>query len=86
MRPVMKLKEQILVWLATGKKLNKSHLIVFYHPSTEQVSHGLVDKEGNIREIIRGMDNDVTRNVIGIYNIEMDWQEQLKRKRCFQYD
>ena len=76
-------KLNIKEWLERGKKTGAIYLIVVVDKFDYEDYPVFTDKDEDIRERIEQIDGKPMQQVMEVYKINEDWEEQLNRYRCF---
>lgn len=77
-------KEDILRWLESGKEEGATHLIVVCDTFDWEDYPVFVSPQENVHEKEEHYNGNMQR-VMEVYNLSMDWDQQLNQGRSFNY-
>ncbi len=80
----MTTQNDIREWLERGKKNNSTHLIVVVDRFDNDDYPVFVSENENVYDV-ESEHNKNMQQVMEVYNISMDWEEQLNQYRSFNY-
>ena len=78
-------KDDIRRWLERGKEEKSTHLIVVCDTWDHEDYPVFVSPEENVYEVVNGYNGKDMQRVMEVYNLSMDWDEQLNQIRSFNY-
>jgi len=78
-------KDDIRRWLERGKEEKATHLIVVCDTWDHEDYPVFVSPEENVYEVVNGYNGKDMQRVMEVYNLSMDWDEQLNQFRSKNY-
>ena len=79
-------KEEIKKWLEKGKEKNASHVVIVCDEFSNEDYPVYVTHEQDVTEITKKYHDKNMQKVIEVYSLRKDFDEQLNKARCFNYD
>ena len=78
--------EDITAWLSDGKLRGASHLIVVCDTFDYEDYPVYVNSNQNVREIFKEYNGKNMQQVMEVYSLRKDLDEQLRQRRAFCFD
>lgn len=79
-------KQDIEMWLIRAKSLKATHLIVAMDTFDYDDYPVYVMKGENVHQREKEIQSSSMQRVMEVYYVAGNWNEQLNRGRCFEYD
>ena len=78
-------RENIREWLEDGAEEGATHVIVICDTFSYEEYPVFVSSSEKVSDKVNSYRSKDMQTVMEVYNLSMDWDEQLKRERCFEY-